>query len=179
MRGEPSRLVALRDGSVALVRDVVPDDERGLDELFRAGMGVEARQRRFFSAAVATAAMARAAALHAADEVGLVVEQDGRLIAHAMAVPLDGEDAEVAFAVADDRHGLGLATLLLGSLARRMDAAGVRRLHADVLPGNQAMLEVFEHAAPADEQTARGCVHVTLDVDEVLAGLAGQAAVVA
>jgi acyl-CoA synthetase (NDP forming)/GNAT superfamily N-acetyltransferase len=53
------------------------------------------------------------------------------------------DEAEVAFAVADSRHHQGIATILLEDLALIARAAGLRRLVAETLAGNEAMLHVF------------------------------------
>src|SRR5262249_56732136 len=54
--------------------------------------------------------------------------------------------AEVAFAVADDMHGRGIATLLLEHLISVARAQHVQAFMAATLPENVAMLRVFAHA---------------------------------
>jgi len=56
-----------------------------------------------------------------------------------------GDEAEVAFAVADAHQGRGLATLLLWHLARY--ARG---------PGHQALQRGYAHRQPADAQGLQG-----------------------
>ena len=65
------------------------------------------------------------------DHVTLVAEANGELIAigEYYARP-GGEEAEVAFAVADDHHQEGIATVLLEDLAGIARQAGFRRLVA-------------------------------------------------
>ena len=58
----------------------------------------------------------------------------------------DPTSAEVAFAVSDDLHGQGIATLLLEDLAVVAGQVGVQRLVAETLPGNTAMQLVFRTA---------------------------------
>ncbi len=58
----------------------------------------------------------------------------------------DPTSAEVAFAVTDDLHGQGIATLLLEDLAVVAEQVGVQRLVAETLPGNTAMQLVFRTA---------------------------------
>jgi GNAT superfamily N-acetyltransferase len=53
---------------------------------------------------------------------------------------------EIAFLVADDAHGLGIATLLLERAATDARAEGVEWFVADVLAINHPMLEVFADA---------------------------------
>src|SRR5215472_7139990 len=57
--------------------------------------------------------------------------------------------AEVAFAVADDMHGRGIATLLLEHLVSLARARRVRAFTATTLPTNVAMLRVFADAGLA------------------------------
>ena len=57
--------------------------------------------------------------------------------------------AEVAFAVADDMHGRGIATLLLEHLVSVGRAQRVQAFTASTLPGNAAMLRVFADAGLA------------------------------
>lgn len=54
--------------------------------------------------------------------------------------------AEVAFVVADELQGQGVGTRLLEQLADTAASAGIDTFVAEVLPGNRAMLQVFEDA---------------------------------
>ncbi len=67
----------------------------------------------------------------------------GVIIGNASADQLGHDSAEVAFVVAEEYQGLGVATLLIEELARRANAAGITTFHAEVLPENAKMLEVF------------------------------------
>ena len=99
-----------------------------------------------------------------------------------------GDEAEVAFAVADAHHHEGIATVLLEDLAMVAKAAGFRRLVAETLPDNAAMQAVFRtvgltHRSWLDD----GVVNVQLDLtaDHILQDdadqreLAGRRALVA
>lgn len=55
----------------------------------------------------------------------------------------DGECAEVAFAVADAWQGRGVGSVLAERLAADARAAGIRRLRADVKPGNVRSLSLL------------------------------------
>jgi GNAT superfamily N-acetyltransferase len=159
--------IALLDGTCALVRDARPQDEAALRELFE-GLSPEHRRLRFFTAAVATGAAARWAAGAVPEATSLVAEQCGRLIGHAAAVPLDRREAEIAFTVADDCHGVGLGTQLLRELAQRAHARGISVLRADVLRDNREMLDVLHHAAATRTDRDSDCLHVRLDVADLL-----------
>jgi RimJ/RimL family protein N-acetyltransferase len=72
-----------------------------------------------------------------------------------------GDSAEVAFVVEDSYQRRGIGTSLLRLLARRAWDDGIRRLVADTLSTNSAMLSIFLHtpAAVTVVTTRRdGCV---------------------
>jgi acyl-CoA synthetase (NDP forming)/GNAT superfamily N-acetyltransferase len=76
-----------------------------------------------------------------------------------------GEEAEVAFAVADAHHHEGIATVLLEDLAMVAKAAGFHRLVALTLPENAAMQEVFRTVGLAYRSWLDdGAVRVQLDL---------------
>jgi RimJ/RimL family protein N-acetyltransferase len=71
--------------------------------------------------------------------------------------------AEVAFAVDDAHHGLGIGGRLLRHLAAIARQSGLRELVAEVLPGNAAMLRVFKKSGlEMESKHEGGAVHVTL-----------------
>ncbi len=63
-----------------------------------------------------------------------------RIIAHASYDRVGSDSAEVAFVVADDSQGRGIAMLLLEELAERAQEAGISTFCADVLAENARML---------------------------------------
>jgi hypothetical protein len=97
--------IALRDGSTAHVRPVVPDDAPAIRE-FLEGLSEQSRWLRFFSAGVNLDRAARAAAAGDRPEgYGLIVTTgtEERVVANAV-FEIDRPDrAEVAFAVASRR----------------------------------------------------------------------------
>ena len=75
------------------------------------------------------------------------------------------DEAEVAFAVADDHHREGVATLLLERLAVVARRCGLKQLVAQTLPGNTDMLLVFRTVGLAEQtRLDGGVVDVTLDL---------------
>jgi len=75
------------------------------------------------------------------------------------------EQAEVAFAVADDHHREGVATLLLERLAVVARRCGLQRLVAQTLPGNHDMLLVFRTVGLTEHaHFDGGVVDITLDL---------------
>ena len=146
----PAADVLLADGSIAVIRGLLPEDREALDELHEHASDDSIRFR--FFAPSRTAGHDYVARMFSDDRAPvecLVATLGGRLVAVATAeaVP-DGDptSAEVAFLVADDLHGLGLGSLLLEHLAARARDHGIRRFTAEVLSGNRAMLGVFKDA---------------------------------
>jgi RimJ/RimL family protein N-acetyltransferase len=71
--------------------------------------------------------------------------------------------AEVAFAVDDAHQGRGIGGRLIKHLAAIAREAQVREFVAEVLPGNVAMLTVFQKSGlEMESHRAGGVVHVTL-----------------
>ena len=74
----------------------------------------------------------------------------------------DSDHAEVAFAVPDDMHGRGIATLLLEHLVSVARQRGLRAFKASALAENRSMLRVFADAGlPVRRQVSEGVVEVT------------------
>jgi acyl-CoA synthetase (NDP forming)/GNAT superfamily N-acetyltransferase len=98
--------------------------------------------------------------------VTLLAHLDGRVVAVAGYDRLNEPGAaEVAFAVADEMHGRGLATRLLEQLAEIAAARAITRFDAEVMAGNRAMLGVFAGAGfDTNRQTEFGEVHLSLDL---------------
>ena len=156
--------VVLRDGSTLHVRPLVPADEEALHD-FLCALSPDSRAFRFMSLGVDLRAAARhAVEVDGRDRVGLVaLAPDGRIVAHAMYVRVDPESAEVAFAVADDRQGHGLGTVLLGLVAEQARLVGIPRFVALVRADNRRMVEVFlESGFPTSVRARSGVVEVEL-----------------
>jgi acyl-CoA synthetase (NDP forming)/GNAT superfamily N-acetyltransferase len=98
--------------------------------------------------------------------VTLLAHLDGRVVAVAGYDRLNEPTAaEVAFAVADEMHGRGLATRLLEQLAEIAASRSITRFDAAVMAGNRAMLGVFAGAGfDTRRQTDYGEVYLTLDL---------------
>src|SRR3954471_23812402 len=140
--------VALRDGSTAHVRPVVPSDEPALRE-FLGKLSDNSRWLRFFSLGVNLDKAARAGVAGDRPEgYGLIVTTgaEARVVAHAVFELERADRAEVAFAVADEMQGRGLATVLIAHLAQVASARGVRTFTATVLPENRRMISVFRES---------------------------------
>jgi GNAT superfamily N-acetyltransferase len=152
----------LRNGLTIAVKPVTGDDEAVLLE-FLAGLSVDSRRLRVFTAAVDLRAAARlGAAGDDADHHAIVALARGRgLVGHAIYVRVPGaQRAEVAVEVADDLHHLGLATLLIIRLAQLADDREITSFFAEVLRENLDMLAVFRDGFAAVTVNRRDQVDV-------------------
>jgi GNAT superfamily N-acetyltransferase len=87
-----------------------------------------------------------------------------------------GDEAEVAFAVADAQQGRGLATLLLEYLATYAAGNGITRFSADTLVDNRRMLDIFQAAGlrRQSRSTEYGVVHLAFDIEPAGEGFRGK-----
>ena len=140
--------VVLRDGSTVHVRRVRTTDLGALVSFFE-GLSSQSLRLRFFSGGMAPRAVAqRMIAISGKHGVGLIATTGAgdRIIAHAILALGGAGRAEVAFAVADDHHALGLATAMLGQLAEMAPGYDVSIFEAFVLPENHGMIGVFRES---------------------------------
>lgn len=139
--------VLLHDGTIGRLRPVVPSDQTALLQLHDE-LGDDALRLRFFG-------ISRTAPHRYVEHVLTRVESGsvlalglwrlGRLLGVATAEVV-GHRAEVAFVVADDQHGNGIATILLEHLAAAARRRGIAAFTADVLVDNSLMLRVMTDA---------------------------------
>jgi len=142
--------VVLRDGSTVRVRVMRPEDENLLFTLFKS-LSADSRWLRFLSAASDSALAAEAhreASVDYCRKFGLIAltGADDRIVGHAFYTAISEDRAEVAFAIADDYQGRGLATILLGQLAEVAAANSIQVFEAETLSSNTAMLNVFRES---------------------------------
>jgi acetate---CoA ligase (ADP-forming) len=102
-----------------------------------------------------------------AERGALVGTKDERVVALASYVRLrDARTAEVAFAVADEHQGRGIATRLLERLAALAGAVGIEEFVAEVMPDNIGMLRVFADAGFEERRMLEaGITEVRLKLD--------------
>ena len=158
----PSRPHRRRRAARRRHRPRPPDGGRGrarADAPSSTSLSVESRWLRFFSAG---ADLHRAASYMAALEPergrGLVAVagEPERIVAHAAYIrEQDPQRAEVAFEVADDWQGRGIATVLLAHLSELATAEGIETFTATVLPENHRMIQVFRDSGFAVEVESR------------------------
>jgi acyl-CoA synthetase (NDP forming)/GNAT superfamily N-acetyltransferase len=98
--------------------------------------------------------------------VPLVAHLGDRVVAVAGYDRLNEPDAaEVAFAVAEDQQGRGLATSMLQQLADVAATRGITRFDAEVMGENRPMLHVFGSAGFGVRRASTGgIVHLALDL---------------
>ncbi len=145
-------VVALRDGSRVTVRPISPQDAEPLRAGFER-LSEESRYRRFLSPLNELSGPVLryfTEVDHHDHEALIAMAADGTLVGVARSVrsQSDPQVAEVALTVADDWQGRGLGTALLGLLADRARAEGIRRFTALLLATNSAMLDLFEDLGP-------------------------------
>jgi acyl-CoA synthetase (NDP forming)/RimJ/RimL family protein N-acetyltransferase len=139
--------VVLKDGSVAHVRPIVPDDGDGLRR-FHAGQSAESIYLRFFAPlkTLSDKDVARFTQVDYDSRVALVATVRGEIIGIARFDRLDTTTAEVAFNISDAFQGRGVGSVLLEHLAAVAQERGVGKFVADVLPQNRKMIQVFNDA---------------------------------
>jgi RimJ/RimL family protein N-acetyltransferase len=161
--------VVLRDGSLVHVREMQREDEPILFSLFRS-LAEDSRWMRFFcvpkDSGLAVEAHREAQVDHCRT-FGLIAfaGQEERIVGHAFYAATGADHAEVAFTIAEDYRGRGLASILLSQLAEVALANGINVFEAEVLINNQPMLGVFRNSGfPITFKADAGQVHVTFPI---------------
>ena len=139
--------VVLRDGAVAHVRPIVPNDADGVRR-FHAGQSAESIYLRFFAPlkTLSDKDVARFTQVDYDSRVALVATVRGAIIGIARYDRLEDSTAEVAFNIADAHQGRGVGSVLLEHLAAIAQERRVTKFVADVLPQNRKMIQVFTEA---------------------------------
>ena len=167
----------LTDGTTVLIRPAGPGDREAVQAM-HAAMSPDNLYLRFFSLSPhnAEAEAARVCREPGPDHAALLAWLGDRLVGVASYEPSGPGTAEVAFAVPDDMHGRGIATLLLEHLISVGRERGLYAFTAEALAENQSMLAVFADAGlPVHRKMADGVVELTFplpagDDDRALSG---------
>lgn len=151
------------------IRPIAPADADALVE-FHSGLSADSTRLRYFSPHPRLSPQEVEHFTHVDhhDREALVAFSGDELIGVARLDRLTpGNDAEMAFIVADAWQGHGIATTLLQRLAAHAATEGIDRLVADTLAENHAMIEVFQHAGfPFTRTFDRGVAHFVLNLAE-------------
>ncbi|MEI2712884.1 MAG: GNAT family N-acetyltransferase [Nocardioides sp.] len=139
--------VLLRDGGVAHIRPIRPDDEALLVAMY-ARVSDRSKYFRFFAPMPELSAKDRYRFTHVdhRERVALIMLLGGEMIGVGRYEQVTPGEAEVAFLVQDSHQGRGIGQLLLEHLAQAGRERGMERFVAEVLPENQAMIRTFKDA---------------------------------
>jgi GNAT superfamily N-acetyltransferase len=149
--GEWGTEAELRDGRAILLRQIRPEDRDRLAEGLRR-LSPGSRYLRFHADVdqLSERQLDYLTRVDHAEHEAIVAldlaapEVPGIGVARYIRDPFERHVAEAAVTVADEYHGLGAGTLLLGVLAARARSQGIEVFRNYVLAGNEAMLEVFD-----------------------------------
>ncbi len=166
----------LSDGGTVHIRPIRPDDAAA-HRAFFSHLSPESVYFRFFGpkSELSDAEVTRFTTVDYHDRMAFVAFLGEDIVAVGRYDRLpSGQEAEVAFAVADEHQGRGLATLMLEYLASYAGDNGITRFSADTLLDNRRMLEVFRAAGFRSESHSieYGVVHLAFDIEPTGASLA-------
>ena len=154
----------LTDGTTVEVRPARPQDFKAVRAM-HAAMSPDNMYLRFFSMSPSAAEReARRVCREPDAEHAALLAWQGDRLAGVGAYELSGKPgvAEVAFAVPDDMHGRGIASVLLEHLVWQARQRGLAAFTAETLAENSAMLRVFADAGlPARRRISDGVVELT------------------
>jgi acyl-CoA synthetase (NDP forming)/RimJ/RimL family protein N-acetyltransferase len=167
-----STYALLTDGSTVEIRAARPEDAEAVRAMHGA-MSPDNMYLRFFSLSPISAEREaqRVAREPDPDHAVLTAWLGGRLVGVASYEPTGKPGlAEIAFAVPDDMHRRGIATLLLEHLVSLAQRRGLRAFTAQTLAENAAMLRVFAEAGlPVRREFADGVVDLTFPLPDIRA----------
>ncbi len=158
----------LTDGSTVEIRHARPDDAAAVQAM-HAAMSADNFYLRFFSLSPRSAETEarRVCREPGPDHAALLAWLGSRLVGVASYELSSPDTAEVAFAVPDDLHGHGIATLLLEHLVSIARQRGLHAFTAETLADNTAMLAVFSGAGlPVRRRSTNGIVELTFPLPE-------------
>jgi len=139
----------LRDGGGVRIRPIKPSDSDLIIRFFET-LGPESKYFRFFrlKETLEPKEVEYFTTVDYHDRMALIALHDGEMIGIASYDKESGEhnDAEVAFAVADEHQGRGLGTKLLQLLTNHARGTGIDAFRAYVLPENRQMMRLFRNS---------------------------------
>lgn len=159
--------LVIRDGSTICVRQGGERDVQPLLQFLRS-LSPQSLYYRFHGRPALNQPRMRALlGLDGTPATTLIAESGGSVVGFASCYRpgRDSPRAEVAFAVADAVHGLGIGTRLLEQLGRTARLNGIETFDAYVLGDNARMLEVFRESGFTETVSLEGGVwHVVLSL---------------
>jgi GNAT superfamily N-acetyltransferase len=163
------RELQLRDGTWILLRQIRPEDRERLAEGLRR-LSPASRYLRFHRVIdhLTDEQLDELTDVDHVDHEAIVAidlarpDRPGVGVARYIREPFEPEVAEAAITVADEYHGQGAGTLLLGALSVRARENGVAVFRNYVMDGNAAMLEVFDHLGAHRQLETSGMWRVDL-----------------
>jgi acyl-CoA synthetase (NDP forming)/RimJ/RimL family protein N-acetyltransferase len=160
----PSTFALLADGSTVEIRPATAEDADAVREM-HAGLSPDNAYFRFFNLSSRAPEREAKRVTRPADDdhVALLALLSGELVGVATYEATDRPGrAEIAFAVSDDMHGRGIATLLLEHLVSMARQRNLAAFQAETLPDNFAMQRVFADAGlPVERRFEDGVVQLT------------------
>lgn len=165
--------VLLKDGRVAQIRPIVPEDAPKFVEFYDR-VSAESKYFRFFAPypRLSDRDIERFTNVDHDRRVAFVVTQHDEIIAVGRYDAVSDDEAEVAFLVEDAHQGRGIGQLLLEHLAQAGRERGFREFAAEVLPENVRMLQVFREMGYTVSGTLEdGVQRLTFAIDPTDAAL--------
>jgi acetate---CoA ligase (ADP-forming) len=156
--------VVLRDGRTVRVRPARPDDRARLEDYFIA-LSDESRRLRFWGQVVDVGEQARnAVEIDYVDHLTVLAfagHDLSEVVGGAQYIREAPRRAEIAVSVSDELQGQGLASILIEHLTEAAKDNGIDFFHAEVLPENHRMINVFRATGfPSTIRTRPGYVDV-------------------
>ena len=141
--------IALRDGSAAHLRPILPSDADALVR-FHERQSEQSRYLRFFAPMprLSPKDLERITVVDHHDRVAFVVLVGEEIIAVGRYDRIGPDEAEVAFNVSDSRQGTGLGSVLLEHLAAAARERGIGTFTAEVLPQNTKTVSYIHLTLP-------------------------------
>jgi acyl-CoA synthetase (NDP forming)/RimJ/RimL family protein N-acetyltransferase len=161
----PASYALLSDGTTIEIRQAQPDDADDVREMHQQMSPGNAYFRFFsFSPQAPEREAQRLCRPSDPEHAALLARLDGQLVGVASYEPTARPGvAEIAFAVSDEMHGRGVATLLLEHLVSLARQRRLTAFAAETLPENVAMQRVFADAGlPVERQFADGVIELTM-----------------
>ena len=152
--------VTLKDGTIAHIRPIRPDDDRDLIEGFRQ-LSPESVFQRFFSAMPELPpGMARYLAnVNYTNRLALIAEICGQIVAVARYERTSEPDVvELGLVVLDSWQNRGLGRLLLRRIVEAAGRNGIRHFRADVLASNRRMLRLLSEEMWVEDRKFEGSI---------------------